>query len=157
MKRLDLAGAAALAEIIGTAGIIVSLIFVALSINSNTTEAKASQLNSLYGMSREIELIVASDPEWIRSILEGRNGSQQMSEIDLYRYDIYLISVLDLWDEMQVRDLDGLMDQEDIDAWDDYFGEWSARYITDVAWQRIEWNAYNDHIVATVEAAISSR
>ncbi len=36
MKKLDLTGLAAIAEVIGTIGIVVSLIFVAYSVNSNT-------------------------------------------------------------------------------------------------------------------------
>ena len=64
VKRLDLAGLTATAEVIGTIGIIVSLVFVAYSVNSNTNAVKASQTNVVYEASRQIELAVASDPEF---------------------------------------------------------------------------------------------
>ncbi len=72
MKKIKLADWAALAEVIGTVGVIVSLIFVAFSINNNTSEFKAAQANQLYESSREVELAVASDNEWARIIVKGQ-------------------------------------------------------------------------------------
>lgn len=129
VKRLDLTGLAAIAEVIGTVGIIVSLIFVAYSINSNTDEVKASQTNVIYEMSREIELTVASDPEWVSIILRGRSHTDQLSEIDQYRYDAYLIAILDLWDQLLFRNTDGLMDEGIVEDWDVYFDDWVEHYM----------------------------
>ena len=139
MKRLDLAGLTAIAEIIGTIGIIVSLVFVAYTVNSNTNAVKASQTNVVYEASRQIELAVASDPEWAGIVLRGRSHAEQLTEIEQFRYDSYLVMVLDSWDHLLDRYSDGLMDEGQIDGWDEYFKDWTGRHVTDSSWQRIKW------------------
>ena len=109
MKKLELTDWAAVAEVIGTVGIIVSLVFVAFSINNNTEEVRASQTNYIYDVSREIELAVAANQEWTRVIVQGRNRNEQLSEIEQFRYDAYLVANIDLWDGMLERYADGLM------------------------------------------------
>ncbi len=155
MKRLDLAGLTAIAEVIGTIGIIVSLVFVVYSVNSNTNEVRAAQTNVIYEASRQIEVSVASDPEWAGIILKGRSHAEQLSEIDQYRYDTYVVAILDTWDQLLDRYSDGLMSEGQIEGWDIYFDDWVERYVTDSDWQRIKWQ-YSGPIMAKMEAALST-
>ena len=46
MKKLDLQGWAAVAEIVGTVGIVISLLFVAHSVNRNTVELQSANENA---------------------------------------------------------------------------------------------------------------
>jgi hypothetical protein len=155
VKRLDLTGWAAIAEVIGTVGIVVSLIFVAYSINTNTDEVRASQTNVIFDTARHIDLSVASDSEWARIVVQGRSHKGHLSEVDQYRYDIYLVAVMDLWDQLLVRVQDGLMSEGMIVDWEIYFGEWVERHMTDSDWQRVEWQYLGD-IRTKVEAALSA-
>ena len=155
MKRLNLAGLAAIAEVIGTVGIIASLIFVAVGISSNTAEVRASQINSIYDESRQIEMSVASDPEWVDIVLRGRNQTAQLSEIEQWRYDAYVVATLDLWDQLSARAEDGLMDDDEIEGWDTYFERWVQQYVRDSQWQRLKWQ-YVGPVLAKVDAAILS-
>ena len=109
----------------------------------------------IYDVNRQIELTVASDPEWVSIILQGRSHVDQLSEIDQYRYDAYLSAVLDLWDQLLVRNADGLMDEGMIEDWDIYFDNWVQRFITDSDWQRFKWQ-YSADIPAKVQAALST-
>ena len=150
MNKYKLADWAAVAEVIGTAGVIVSLVFVAFSINSNTAEVRASQTNYLVESSREIELAVATDHEWSRIVVKGRSRSEELSEVEQYRYDIYLVATIDLWDWMFDRYDDGLMSDVNLDGWNRYFVGWTKSHISESDWQRIRWQFDGDRIGQTV-------
>ena len=139
MKTMKLTDWAAFAEVIGTVGVIVSLIFVAFSIDRNTDEARAEQTNHLYDVSRTIELAVAADQEWSRIIVKGRNGDEPLSDVEKFRYDAYLVSVIDLWDGTLDRYTDDLIRLSQLQDWDDYFEEWASRHVSKNAWERIRW------------------
>ena len=156
MNRFKLADWAAVAEVIGTAGVIVSLIFVAFSINSNTEEARASQTNYLFESSREIELAVATDHEWSRIVVKGRGRSEPLSEIEQFRYDAYLVANIDLWDWMLDRYDDGLMTDINLDGWDRYFVGWTKSNISESDWQRLRWQYDGDPIGQAVLEAKSA-
>ncbi len=155
MARLKLTEIAAIAEVIGTFGIIMSLVFVGVSINRNSEEVRASQMNELYTTSRQIYTSVASDPERTWVILQGRSKEDQLSDVDKYRYDVYLLNVIDLWDQLLARYDDGLMDGDVLVSWDNYFHDWARKHITNSNWQRIKWQ-YEGLITEKVEAAISA-
>ena len=155
MKKLNLTEWAAVAEVIGTIGVIVSLIFVAHSINTSTDEARASQTHVIFDTSRQIDLTVAADPEWSRIVVQGRSRQEPLSEVEQYRYDAYLVAVIDLWDQMLERYDDGLMDDQEVGYWELYFADWAQRHLTESAWQRIKWNYTGGDIGSKIEAAIS--
>ena len=140
MKQLKLPQWAAIAEIIGTIAVIVSLVFVGISINRSTDETRANQTNVLYETARQIELVVAADPEWSRIVVQGRSGVREFNDVEQYRYEAYLIAVLDLWDETLDRYEDGLISVNMVEGWEFYFTEWTKRYVTDYDWQRIKWS-----------------
>ena len=161
MKKIKLADWAALAEVIGTVGVIVSLIFVAFSINNNTSEFKAAQANQLYESSREVELAVASDHEWARIIVKGQKNEEPLSELEQYRYDVYLVQTMDIWDGLLERYVDGLMSEENLTGWDQYYIDCAERFVSDDAWQRIKWQyaggITEEAVGARVEQVIANR
>jgi len=155
VKRLNLAGTVAIAEIVGTVGIIVSLVFVAVGIRSNTAEVRASQVNTIYEGARQIEMSVAGDPEWVDIVIRGRSQTAQLSEAEQWRYDAYLTSTLDLWDKLLARAADGLMDDDELRGWDAYFDDWARRYLSGSDWQRVRWQfPAGTTLVEKVDAAI---
>ena len=156
MSRFKLGDYAAIAEVIGTAGVIVSLVFVAFSINSNTEEARASQTNYIFDASREIELAVATDHDWSRIVVKGRNRSQPLSETEQFRYDAYLVANIDLWDWMADRHRDALMSDVNLDGWERYFVGWTKSHISESDWQRLRWQFDGDPIAQVVQDVISA-
>ena len=157
MRKLNLAEWAAIGEIMASVGVIVSLIFVAHSINTNADQVRASQTNVVFEATRNIELTVASDPEWSRILVQGRSRQEPLSEVDQHRYDAYVIAKIDVWDQMLERLSYGLMTAEEVGLWELYFAEWARRHLTDSYWQHIKWNYTGGIIVPRVEAAISDR
>ncbi len=156
VKRLDLTGGAAIAEVVGTIGIIVSLVFVAHSVSSNTNEVRASQINVIYNEVRHIEMTIASDPEWAEIVLRGRSRVEQLSELDQFRYDAFVVAMLDLWDQLISRDLEGLMPEGEMEDWDAYFEAWVERYVSDSDWQRFKWQ-YSGPLLTRMETALTRK
>lgn len=157
MRKLNLAEWASVGEIMASVGVIVSLIFVAHSINTGANEVRASQTNVVFEATRDIELTVASDPGWSRILVQGRSGQEPLTEVDQHRYDAYIVTKLDVWDQMIERLGYGLMTEEEVRLWELYFAEWARRHLTVGDWQRIKWNFTGGSIIAKVEAAISGQ
>ena len=153
MKKLALAEWASVAEVVGTIGVIVSLVFVVHSINVNTNEVRASYTHLLFDTTRQIELTVASDAEWSRIIVQGRTQQEQLSDVEQHRYDAYLSAMLDLWAEMLDRYDDGLVEEQMLADWDTYFTNWVQHHLTESDWTRIEWG-WPGPIRSRVESAL---
>jgi hypothetical protein len=63
MKRLSLTQWGAVAEIIGTIAVVLSLLFVGYSINRNTTELRMSNDTSLYQVTDSMLADIGRDPD----------------------------------------------------------------------------------------------
>ena len=157
MRKLNLAEWAAVGEIVASVGVIVSLIFVAHSINASTNDARASQTHAIFEAARNIELAVASDAEWSRIIVQGRSRQEPLSAVDQHRYDVYVVATLDLWDQMLERLDYGFMTREEVEGWEVYFSEWARRHLSDIDWERVKWNYTTGHLDSRVDEAISGR
>lgn len=139
MTKLKLRDAAAIAEIVATFGVIVSLLFVAFTINKNTHEVRAGHSNVLFESTRQVELAVGSDAEWSRIVHQVRSGDAALSSEEQFRYDIYTAAMLDLWDQLISRHDAGLFDETTFAGWDDYFESWCRRHLKKSDWERIGW------------------
>ena len=80
MKRLDLTGWAAIAEIVGTVAVVVSLLFVAHSVNRNTSIMQSVNDNFIYQLQDERVRDIVSDPELASIIVKFRH-KEDISEV----------------------------------------------------------------------------
>ena len=144
---------AVLAEVFGTFGVIVSMIFIIVEINQNNVQASAATTQAFFASVRELDLMVASDPVWSDIVLKGRDQDANLSGVDQYRYDAYVAAVIDLWDEMFLRYQDKLTDPLTLSLWEGWFQRWAKRHVHSSTWDRIKWN-YDHWIADKVEAAI---
>ena len=156
MKReLSLSEWAALAEVIGTLGVIISLVFLVISINRSTAEATAYASQDFFNAVQAVELAIASDAEWSAIVIAGRKADAHLPEIEQFRYDAYVTAMVDNWDLLQTRFDDGLMKLGTLEDWDGYFGEWARRNVSPATWDRINWQDYNPGMVLKLEKAIT--
>lgn len=153
-KKLSLSEMAALAEVIGTVGVIISLIFVVVGINKNTVQASAATTQAFFAAYREVELVVTADPSWSEIIVKGRKQDANLSAVEQFRFDGYVGLVIDLWDELYLRHQDELTDPVTLGLWEEYFQEWAKRNVSPSTWDRIRWNYTNTGVDEKVEAAI---
>jgi len=152
-KKLSLSEMAALAEVIGTIGVIVSLIFVVIGINKNTTQASATTTQAFFASFRELEMVIAADQSWSEIVVKGRNQEADLTDTEQFRYDTYVSLVIDHWDELYLRYQDRLTDPVTLSIWEEWFQEWAKRNVSRSTWDRIKWN-YDYGMDQKVEAAI---
>ena len=66
MKRLSIKKWAALAEIIGTAGVVISLLFVAISISRNTLTLQSQNSTLMYELDVGVIAVLFEDGEFAK-------------------------------------------------------------------------------------------
>ena len=120
MKKLDLTGWAALSEIAGTVAVVISLIFVAVGINRNNAELRASNDNFLIQLADERFRDVALDAG-LASIVVRFARQDELTEIEIWRYQSHLARMVNMWEVAFVRHRNGLIETSDWEAWDRSF------------------------------------
>jgi hypothetical protein len=156
MRTPELRDIAAIAEVVGTLGVIVSLVFVVYTIDKNTAEVRATHSNSVFNANREVELAVASDAEWSRIIAERRSQKLLSSSAEEFRYDQYLVISMSVWEQLFSRYQDEQIDQDIFDSWNGYYKEWTKRHVTRDDWDRIRWQftdvdiEFIDHVTGAI-------
>ena len=89
MPKLSLSEWANLAEVVGAAAVVVSLIFVGVQVRENTAEIRATNRQQLIGRAHEATRSFAQDPG-LASILAKAQDSESLSDAEAIQY-AYLI------------------------------------------------------------------
>jgi len=115
MKKLDLQEWSAVAEIVGTVGIIISLLFVAYTVNRNTIELRSANENAALQMNDEIIDGLLSNTD-VFSIVDKRDNGQELTQIENWGMVVFTLRQLNVWEMSFYRHLDGLFSPERWDA-----------------------------------------
>jgi hypothetical protein len=122
MSMLDLTGWAALAEIVGTVAVVISLLLVAYSIKRNTGEMETSNSNFLYQIDTEIGADLSRDVG-LATLIVKMNQKEALTDVEKIQYvalqERYL-SVLEIaWTQYKI----GALSLTDWRDWDKYLSE----------------------------------
>lgn len=121
MKKLRLKDYAAIAEVIGTAGIIVSLLIVAYSVSRNTSAMQAASENVIYEQ-HSMLITKFMDNAGLASIRARlRSGSAPLSDTELVQWQAYQAQMLDVWGMTFNRYKRGLLAEDQWVGWNRYF------------------------------------
>ena len=120
MKKLNLTEWAAAAEIIGTMAVVISLLFVILSINRNTAVMQANNDNFIYELQFARVRDIVSSPG-MASIYMKHNRGEELSEEEQERFFWDKIQELGTWEITFNRHRDGLFSNELWNGWNNYF------------------------------------
>jgi len=117
MKKLPVTEWAAIAEIVGTAAVIVSLLLVVQSLNLNTRAIQATNDNFIYGLQdAHLDTIIASKE--LSAITKKAFEKKELDELEAFRWQLYLGRFLNLWEVIFTRHEVGLMPDEAWETWD---------------------------------------
>ena len=139
MNRLTLRDWAAMAEIAGTIGVVVSLLMVVYSLNQNTVAISGSGVNEIYDGYRSMQIAMVENPEMVMIAKRGETDYESLSEMEQELYVLYVAMNLDLWDRMINREAEGLIDPESSKPWHLYFQEWTRRHVSRALWEQEKW------------------
>jgi len=122
MNNRPLSDWAAIAEIVASVAVVISLVFVGFQIRENTAEMRASQSNDLYDAIREVELTVLSNADLMAAVDKGMGGRRfEMSEIEVIYFRNYLVQSFNIWEQAFSRFNDDLMSSENYKGWEESF------------------------------------
>ena len=155
MKKLSIKKWAALAEIVGTAAVIISLLFVAISISRNTLILQSHNSTLMYEL--DVALIATQIEDGEFAIFSAKRAYgleiQDPNEAKLFYY--FQIQ-LTHWELLIYRYLDGLVENNQYSDWTDYYANRISSDMS-VEW----WNAvkadYTQELVGAVEAAYAAK
>lgn len=156
MKRFSLRDWAAISEVIAAVAVIVSLVFVVLSVNRNTIELQAQNVNDLYDSIREIEMTVLADAELAEIVRLVEAGSfDSLSESDAFRYTVFMTQHLSIWEQIYSRRQDGSVSMETYEEWLEYFRLFAKQTLPRAVWEKRKAWFTDPGFQAEVESALS--
>ncbi len=107
MRKLDLQEWSAVAEIIGTVGIVISLLFVAYTVNRNTIELRSINENAQLQMNDQIIAGLLNNTD-VFSIVDKRDNGEELTPIENMAMNVFTIRQLNVWEMAFYRHLDGV-------------------------------------------------
>ena len=122
MVKLSLDKWAAIAEIIGTVAVVVSLIIVAVTIKQNTAVMQAANDNFIYELQYARVRDIVSSPG-LASIYVKRNRNEELTEEEKERFYWDKVQELGTWEIAYTRHRDGLYSAQQWEAWNNYYVE----------------------------------
>ena len=157
MRKLGLSEWASIAEIIGMIGVIISLIFVALSLQRNTMVVSGQTADQIYEASRSLDLVVLENPELLKLSQRGRADWAELSDTERLWYLQWVGMNIDLWEQMLARESAGLVKSETMRGWSSYFREFTQRNVNREIWEEIKWwwSAEESELHSLVERALA--
>jgi hypothetical protein len=134
MSKKNLTSLAAIAEIVASAAVVISLVFVVLSLNQNTEALRSSNDNYLYELMDKHLSDVQLDPNFAQIILKSAS-TEAMSPDEELRLQMWIFRQLNTWELAFSRYQDGLMDPI---AWRD----WSLTFSENIVpvFPKEKWN-----------------
>lgn len=155
MPKIDLKEWAAIAEIIGTIAVIVSLLFVAQSLDRNTAAISATSTAEITDALREVELSVLNNPALLNVVVKGRDEPDSLSDLEREQYTRYVGMYIDEWEKIDSRERLGLIQPVNLEGWHPYFESWLIRHVSPEMWEEIRWNYGDSNIAGRVDAVFS--
>lgn len=155
MSTLDLAGWAAIAEIVGTVAVVASLLFVAHSVNRNIAVLRAANDNFLYQLQDGRIADTVRDSELI-AILVKHSKKEQLSDVENLRLIKHQIRKRNLWELAYDRHNEGLFSSNKWNGWNRMFATDISEDFPEEWWTAVKLR-YGDDFARHVDALYSNK
>ena len=118
MKLSDWAN---VAEIVGAAAVIVTLVYVAVQIEQNTIAVEASTRQGRLDYGRQQTELLITQPGLAKFVLEAEKNADALNEEDRLLFYEFTTWRMATWELTYQEYVDGLMDEETWAAWNGYY------------------------------------
>lgn len=136
MKKRSLSDWAAIAEIAGTAAVIVSLVFVIVSIRQNTEELRLQNENFLYELQDDAQSQFVSNP-WLVDISVKLDNGEELTASEERRYFAYVVRATNLWEMIFFWHRNGHIEAESWREWDHFYSYAVTGLLTHEQWTHL--------------------
>lgn len=108
---------ALIAEIVGAVGVVLSLVFVGIQLKDNTDILAAQAVFDLRESNSLMVRDLISDPEFSDVIYRGYYDYESLSELENWRFAFWVTEVLTHRMTAWKYEVEGLLDAEEIETW----------------------------------------
>ncbi len=156
MKKLTLTEWAAAGDIVGTVAVVISLLFVAHSINRNSDATQASSENILFERHTELANQFMLDATLAELLAKRRNGNTDLTEVEVIRWEKYELNLLDIWALAHSRYQRELLSEDQWQTWDRYFTHMFSNEVEAISkarWEELQYGfeqAFWQHVGASL-------
>lgn len=155
MKKFDFAAWAAIAEIVGSIAVVISLVFVGYSVHRNTAEIYVSNENFFYQLLDDEFSDLAGDGE-LATVLSKHLGAEALSDVESLRLGAHVSRLMNRWELAHSRHRLGIMPTDAWENWDRFYASEFQRWFPPEWWP--EWKtAYDPSFGDHVDSIISGR
>ena len=155
MARIDVKLAAAIAEVVASIAVVISLLFVVYSVDQNTDALQAANDNVIYELQSQRVRDVSNSDELASIILKYRAG-EELSPTEELRYRLWTVLELQMWELAYIRFKKGLLPAEQWNAWNDGWAVSMPLNFPEEWWVQDRYQ-YNVDFAAHVDAVYSKR
>ena len=150
MSKLSLTEWAAVSEIIGTVAVVISLIFLAFSVNKNTAVMQASNDNFVYELQFARVRDIVNSPG-MASIYVKLNQNKELSAEEQERYYWDKLQEIGTWEIAFNRHRDGVFSTVQWEGWNNFYVSSLTNQFSAESWAGVrEWyaNDFRSHVDA---------
>ena len=101
----------AIGEVVGGLAVIVTLIYVARQIRQSTGAVLAANHEGMASAIRTMRHAVAQDPALAELVLRGESGDEDLSEVDARRFEEFVQSQFEIWEQAFLNFQQGTIDE----------------------------------------------
>lgn len=142
MKRLQLSEWAAIGELVGTAAVIISLLFLAYSVEQNTEAVRGATENLLFERHGALQNNFIADATLADIYARMQAGDKQLSAVEDVRWRTYQSNMLDIWEIAYMRNAGGLLGDREWRNWNSYFSHMfahGAEKLSESEWRNLAY------------------
>ena len=150
MSKLGLTEWAAVSEIIGTVAVVISLIFLAFSVNKNTAVMQASNDNFVYELQFARVRDIVNSPG-MASIYGKLKQNKELSAEEQERYYWDKLQEIGTWEIAFNRYRDGVFSTVQWEGWNNFYVTSLTNQFSAESWAEVrEWyaNDFRSHVDA---------
>ena len=155
MRKLDLRQWAAISEIVASVGVIVSILFLAYSINENTAVTQSANDNFIYELQSARVREIAGNAD-LAAIYTKLGQNEELSDVEQTQFLWDNLGQLSTWELVFVRHRDGAYADDRWVAWDNYF-----RLVLPDTFRKQDWEEirhwYEEDFQSHVDAVYSDK
>ena len=156
MKRLSLTDWSSIAEITGTMAVVISLLFVAFTIQRNTIALSGDAEDEMFDRINNFQLLIVSNPDLHAVYIKGRDDFENLTLFEREQYDMLITPVIDLWNRAIQREHEGIIQSGSIDDWHNWFENYFRLHLDITFWNEIKWGWPDPVFQARMEAALTN-
>ena len=123
MDKMKLSEWADVAEIIGSAAIIASLIFVGLQVRENTQVIRLTSDRAVDQQNLALNLTVAQSPDFAEILVRAESDRDSLTVAERARFDHFCFSQFGTYENVVDIFGEGFMPDQEFDVWTQHFND----------------------------------